>query len=90
MATNEVLNLIYQGVLTLLVAVVGYFLRRTMTEHDALKRDVNEMKTTYATKDELKELNAKIDKMWTRLNLITSLRMIFSGRWRARRRCWSG
>lgn len=76
MATNEVLNLIYQGVLTLLVAVVGYFLRRTMTEHDALKRDVNEMKTTYATKDELKELNAKIDKIsddvdTVKLNYIT-------------------
>ena len=63
MATNEVLNLIYQGVLTLLIGVVGYFLKRTMSEHDALRKKVDQMGQAYATKDEIKELKGKIDKI---------------------------
>lgn len=63
MATNEVLNLIYQGVLTLLIGVVGYFLKRTMSEHDALRKKVEQMGQAYATKDEIRELKGKIDKI---------------------------
>ena len=63
MATNEVLNLIYQGVLTLLIGVVGYFLKRTMSEHDALRKKVDQMGQVYATKDEIRELKGKIDKI---------------------------
>jgi predicted nucleic acid-binding Zn-ribbon protein len=63
MAPGELFNTIFQGILTLLMGVVGYFLKRTMNEHDALKKEVDAMKTGYATKSEIKELTAKIDKI---------------------------
>lgn len=76
MDVNAIVNTIYQGVLTLLLGVVAYFLRRTMSEHDALKKEVSDMKSGYATKDEMKELSAKIDKIsddvdTVKLNYIT-------------------
>lgn len=41
---------------TIAVGVISYFLKRTMARQDDHEKDINYIKLTYVTKDELKEL----------------------------------
>lgn len=41
---------------TALIGVISYFLKRTMNQQDKNNEDINEIKRTYVTKAELKEL----------------------------------
>lgn len=43
---------------TVVIAIIGFFLKRTMTTQDMHSRDINEIKQTYVTKDELKEVKS--------------------------------
>lgn len=42
------------------MTVIGYFLKRTMSKVDEHDKDINVIKQTYVTKDEMKELRAEI------------------------------
>ena len=41
---------------TAAVGIISYFLNRTMSKQDRHEEDINHIKLTYVTKDELKEL----------------------------------
>lgn len=41
---------------TIVIGIVSYFLKRTMSQQDKNNEDINEIKRTYVTKSELKEL----------------------------------
>ena len=45
---------------TVVIAIIGFFLKRTMTTQDMHSRDINEIKQTYVTKDELKEVKERM------------------------------
>lgn len=45
---------------TITIAVIGYFLKKTMERVDTHDKDINVIKQTYVTKDEFKELRAEI------------------------------
>ncbi len=38
------------------IGIISYFLKRTMSKQDRHEEDINHIKLTYVTKDELKEL----------------------------------
>lgn len=44
----------------LVIAVIGFFLKRTMSKVDEHDRDINIIKQTYVTKDEFKDLRNEI------------------------------
>lgn len=46
---------IVTGVATVAIAIIGFFLKRTMNTQDAHSKDINRIKLTYVTKEELKE-----------------------------------
>lgn len=54
-------------VVTVVISIIGYFLKRTMTKQDKHEEDINHIKLTYVNKDELKEFKGEmrknIDKM---------------------------
>ncbi len=41
---------------TAAIGIISYFLKRTMNKQDRHEEDINHIKLTYVTKDELKEL----------------------------------
>lgn len=41
---------------TIAIGIISYFLKRTMSKQDEHDKDINQIKLTYVTKDELKEL----------------------------------
>ncbi len=41
---------------TAAIGIISYFLKRTMSQQDRNNEDINEIKRTYVTKNELKEL----------------------------------
>lgn len=45
---------------TIVIGILGYFLKRTMSRTDSHDADINEIKRTYVTKDELKEIKAEL------------------------------
>ena len=49
------------------IAIIAFFLKRTINQTDSHDKDINEIKRTYVTKDELKELKddtkQSIDKL---------------------------
>ena len=49
------------------IAIIAFFLKRTINQTDTHDKDINEIKRTYVTKDELKELKddtkQSIDKL---------------------------
>ena len=49
------ISLILGTCITAVVAVISYFLKRTISTVDRHDQDINEIKRTYVTKDELKE-----------------------------------
>lgn len=48
---------------TLALSVIGYFLKRTMGQIDHQQRRIEFVENKYATKEELRELNAKLEKI---------------------------
>jgi protein tyrosine/serine phosphatase len=44
----------------LVIGIIGYFLKRTMSTVDSHDKDINEGKRIYATKDDLKELKTEM------------------------------
>lgn len=52
---------------TAAIAIISFFLKRTINQTDIHDKDINEIKRTYVTKDELKELKddtkQSIDKL---------------------------
>ena len=40
---------------TVVIAIIGFFLKRTMNTQDTHSKDINRIKLTYVTKEELKE-----------------------------------
>jgi|GEM_PF-3768913 len=78
MTPEEVLNYLWNGLLTLVIGVTGWFVRDTITQHRRLREDHNahkiEVAKEYATKEELirvenglketlNRLEDKIDKL---------------------------
>jgi hypothetical protein len=45
---------------TLVIGIIGYFLKRTMSTVDTHGKDINDGKLTFATKEELKDLKAEM------------------------------
>ena len=45
---------------TLAIGIIGFFLKRTMNTTDTHDKDINEIKRTYVTKDELRELRTEV------------------------------
>ncbi|MDD6488321.1 MAG: hypothetical protein PUG48_00690 [Clostridia bacterium] len=43
-------------VATVAIGIISYFLKRTMSKQDEHDKDIHQIKLTYVTKDELKEL----------------------------------
>lgn len=41
---------------TVAIGIISYFLKRTMSKQDEHDKDIHQIKLTYVTKDELKEL----------------------------------
>lgn len=62
------LEYIINGIITIIIAVLGFFLRRTIAEVDALKRDVQNVKLDYTPRKDFKELEDKIDRVEEKLN----------------------
>ncbi len=52
--------IVVAGAFGLAIAVISYFLKRTMSRTDSHDTDINEIKRTYVTKDELKEIKAEL------------------------------
>lgn len=49
---------IVAGAVTVAISVIGFFLKRTMNTQDMHSKDINKIKLTYVTKDELKEVKS--------------------------------
>ena len=43
---------------TIVIGIIGYFLKRTMSKQDQHEADINHIKLTYVTKEEFKELKS--------------------------------
>ncbi len=63
MTGNTTLDYIINGVLTVLLAVVGFFLRRTMTELDKVRQEVASIKLQYTPRADFEKLADKMDKV---------------------------
>lgn len=54
-------------VATIAVGIISYFLKRTMNKQDRHEEDINHIKLTYVTRDQLKEFkeetNSVLDKL---------------------------
>lgn len=50
------------------ISVIGYFLNRTMDQVDENDRDIQTIKQTYVTKDELKDLRTEIKAELTKIS----------------------
>lgn len=52
---------------TIAVGIISYFLKRTMNKQDRHEEDINHIKLTYVTRDQLKEFkeetNSVLDKL---------------------------
>lgn len=57
---SEVVIAIGSSVLTLLLGVVSFFLKRTMTTVDGHDKDINHIKQTYVEKPELEKVRTEI------------------------------
>lgn len=51
------------------IAIIGFFLKRTINQTDSHEKDINEIKRTYVTKDELKDLRADVNKSIGKLQI---------------------
>lgn len=49
------------------IAIIGFFLKRTINQADDHEKSINEIKRTYVTKDELKDLKTDVNKSISKL-----------------------
>lgn len=69
---DNVMEIIYNGVLTVGISIVGFFLKRCFTQLDSkaektelekTKDDVKEFRQQYATKEQVKEIRSQMSDM---------------------------
>ncbi|MCM1419433.1 MAG: hypothetical protein NC084_09745 [Bacteroides sp.] len=69
---NEILNVIYSGLLTVGITVVGFFLKRCFSDLDGkaekaelqkCAEEVKEFRSQYATKEEVREIRTQMNEM---------------------------
>lgn len=69
---DEILNVIYSGLLTVGISVLGFFIKRCFNDMDKkadktdvekCTEDVKEFRSIYATKEEVKEIRAQMNDM---------------------------
>lgn len=63
-----VLDWIFNGILVVLAGMAAFFLRRTMSEVDEMKKDIAKVKQEYVKQDELRELDKKMDGLVETVN----------------------
>ncbi len=49
------------------VTILGFFLKRTINQADDHEKSINEIKRTYVTKDEMKDLKTDVNKSISKL-----------------------
>lgn len=49
------------------IAIIGFFLKRTINQTDEHDKSINEIKRTYVTKDEMKDLKADVNNTISKL-----------------------
>ena len=49
------------------ISIIGFFLKRNISQTDRHETDINEIKRTYVTKDEMRELKSETDRAMSRL-----------------------
>ncbi|MGN1201863.1 MAG: hypothetical protein ACI4RF_01095 [Eubacterium sp.] len=49
------------------IAIIGFFLKRTISQADDHDKSINEIKRTYVTKDELKDVKTDMNKSISKL-----------------------
>lgn len=49
------------------VTIIGFFLKRTINQTDDHEKSINEIKRTYVTKDEMKDLKTDVNKSISKL-----------------------
>lgn len=57
------LDYIIKGIITIVLAVLGFFLRRTMTDLDGVQKTVEDIKLNYTPRTDFEKLDRKIDKV---------------------------
>lgn len=60
MTLNSFEWIVVAGAFGLGIAIIAYFLKRTMNRTDTHDTDIHEIKRTYVTKDELKEFKSEL------------------------------
>lgn len=53
--------------ITIAITIIGYFLKRTISKQDKHEEDINKIKLTYVTKDELKEVKDNVEDIKERM-----------------------
>lgn len=69
MSSQEVISMIFQLALTGGIGIITYFLKRTISDIDNCKSDVDKIKEHYVSKDEVNRL--KNDVMDVKQNYLT-------------------
>lgn len=49
------------------ITIIGFFLKRTINQTDEHDKSINEIKRTYVTKDEMKDLKSDVNKTISKL-----------------------
>lgn len=58
---------IFGLIVSMAVTIIGFFLKRTINQADDHEKSINEIKRTYVTKDELKDLKTDVNKSISKL-----------------------
>ncbi len=61
---------IYNVIMTIITAVIGFFVKRTIGELDETRRELAAVKLEYTTKEEFRELDRKIDGITEQLHQV--------------------
>lgn len=65
---GEVVITIVSSLGTLIIGVISYFLKRTINKQDEHDKDIQEIKRTYVSKDELKEFKGEFKSSLDKLS----------------------
>lgn len=60
---QDIFTMIIEAALTGAIAVISYFLKRTISELDSCKGDISELKESYVDRNELQECQRDIAKV---------------------------
>ncbi|MGN1114303.1 MAG: hypothetical protein ACI4RC_04200 [Oscillospiraceae bacterium] len=69
MSSQEIISMVFQLVLTGGIGVITYFLKRTISDIDNCKHDIDKIKDNYVTRNEVNGL--KDDVMQVKQNYLT-------------------